>query len=189
MNKSWNEVVAADRPEHVNVYISKFGPIPPRHHIHHIDNNHENNDPNNLMALPRIFHNNLHSNYAFYYNLASKGKMSKRLLQAVLEYYHIMGYSLSKKFATVFVEYLTANLDPDFKLEPAPVVYIDREPRDNDKLKKVRKVLAPFHKQNDLLFGSGGIYDKLSKKQADNCLRKVLKAASELYLEIKESQT
>lgn len=184
MNKSWNEVVAADRPEHVNVYISNFGPIPPRHHIHHIDNNHENNDPNNLMALPRIFHKNLHSDYYFYFNLATKGRMSKQILQSVLDYYASMKYPLSKKFSIVFMEYLFLSYDREIKPEPAKVVYKDDE-RYATLSRKVKGALAPFHKQNDLFFGAGGIYNKLSKEQVDKCLEKVLQTVSELYSEIK----
>lgn len=182
MIKSWNEAAVADRPDHINVYISNFGPIPPRHHIHHIDNNHENNDPSNLMALPRIFHKNLHSDY--YFNLATKGRMNKQILQSVLDYYASMKYPLSKKFSVVFMEYLFLSYNREIKPEPVKVVYKDDE-RYVALSRRVKGALAPFHKQNDLFFGVGGIYHKLSKEQVDKCLEKVLQTISELYSEVK----
>lgn len=185
MNKSWNNAAPADRPNHINVYISNFGPIPNRHHIHHIDNNRENDCPTNLMALPRVFHNNLHSNYSFYFDLATQGKINKQLLQSVLDYYIRMNYSLRKKFSTVFVEFLLLNYDPSLKSEVAQTTPKDSEHR-TALLKKVRGALAPYHKQNDLFFSPGGIYDKLSKKQVDKCFKKVLKTVSDLYSEVKE---
>lgn len=184
MIKSWNEAAVADSPDHINVYISNFGPIPPRHHIHHIDNNPENNDPSNLMALPRIFHKNLHSDYYFYFNLATKGRMNKQILQSVLDYYASMKYSLSKKFSVVFMEYLFLSYNREIKPEPVKVVYKDDE-RYVALSRRVKGALAPFHKQNDLFFGVGGVYNKLSKEQVDKCLEKVLQTISELYSEVK----
>lgn len=188
MIKSWNEAAAADRPDHVNIYISNFGPIPHQHHVHHIDNNHENNDPSNLMALPRVFHNNLHSNYSFYFDLASQGRMNKKLLQSVLDYYTRMNYSLRKKFSIVFVEFLLLNYDPSLKSE-APQIIPKGSEHYVELSKKVRSTLAPYYKQNDLFFGVGGIYDRLSKKQVDKCFKKLLKTVSELYAEVKEGPT
>lgn len=185
MSKSWNEATVADRPDHINVYINSFGPIPDNHHIHHIDNNHENNDPSNLIALPRVLHRNIHSNYSFYYNLATSGKINKELLQSVFKYYKVMKYSMSKKFSTVFVEYLLSEYKPNLKLEVPQAVSVTPSV---ELLKRVRGVLAPFHKQNDLFFGAGGIYKKLSPVQVEKSLQKVLKTVSELYFEIKEAQ-
>ncbi len=185
MKTNWED--EATRPPHIQVYMDNFGPIPLTYHVHHIDNNHENNSPTNLIALPRTFHNNLHSDYAFYYNLAKDGRISKKLLQALLNYYNSKGYSLSKNFTKVLVEYLITTVDPDLKSEPPQIIYKDRDRHEN-MLKKVRGALAPLYKQNDLLFGSGGIYDKLSKKQVDKCFKKVLKEVSELYSKVKENQ-
>lgn len=180
MSKNWED--ESTRPAHIQVYIENFGPIPIKHRVHHIDNNHDNNDPNNLIALPRAFHKSIHSDYYFYYNLATQGRINKKVIQELLEYYRNMGYSLSKKFSTTLVEYLLLNYDPSLKPEMPPIVKKEPTP---DMLKRVRLVLAPFYKQNELLFGSGGIHSKLSKEQVDNCLKKLLKTASALYLEIK----
>lgn len=185
---SWEEKAEIDRPDHINVYIKHFGTIPENYHVHHIDNNHDNNDPNNLIALPRSFHRNLHSDYYFYYNLATTGMMNKSILQSLLEYYSSRGYSLRKKFSKVLVEFLLLKCDLGLKVE-LPQAVIKAPQQQDSLLKRVRGALAPFHKQNDLLFGEGGIYDKLSPKQVRNCLKEVLKTTSELYSEIKKEST
>ena len=45
---------------HRRVYEDAHGPIPTGYDVHHIDFNHENNDPSNLVALPRDEHHRLH---------------------------------------------------------------------------------------------------------------------------------
>lgn len=55
-------------PTYVNyrkIYEDNFGPIPTdelgrSYHIHHIDGNHDNNDPSNLMAVSMQEHYNIH---------------------------------------------------------------------------------------------------------------------------------
>lgn len=54
--------------------------------------------------------------------------------------------------------------------------------------KKVRSVLAPFYKQNDLFFGTNGIYNKLSEKQIENCYKNLLETVSNLYSEVKKGK-
>ena len=46
---------------HREVWKFYRGPIPPRHHIHHIDNDHDNNDITNLECLEGRFHVSLHA--------------------------------------------------------------------------------------------------------------------------------
>lgn len=42
------------------IYRENFGKIPKGHHVHHIDCNHSNNIPWNLIALDPRFHNHIH---------------------------------------------------------------------------------------------------------------------------------
>lgn len=42
------------------IYEDHYGPIPKGYHVHHIDGNHENNDPENLMAVTPEEHARLH---------------------------------------------------------------------------------------------------------------------------------
>lgn len=44
---------------HRRIYEDNFGPIPEGYHIHHKDNNPENNSPDNLEALPARVHNRI----------------------------------------------------------------------------------------------------------------------------------
>ena len=41
---------------HRAIWIEQYGTIPFEHDIHHVNGNHENNDPSNLMMLPRWAH-------------------------------------------------------------------------------------------------------------------------------------
>jgi hypothetical protein len=46
---------------HRNVWELHHGmQIPPKHAIHHIDGNHENNSPDNLRLMPLSYHQTLH---------------------------------------------------------------------------------------------------------------------------------
>lgn len=184
---NWDDKAAADRPDHINIYIEHFGAIPKNHHIHHIDNDHENNDPRNLIALPRGFHKNIHSDYAFYYNIASSGMVNKELLQALLRYYAAQRYSLNKRFSKVLVEFLLSKYTPNFKKESL-TSRPKAETQCANLLKRVRGALAPYYKQNDMLFGSNGIYSKLSEKQIKACFEKTSKMTSDLYLELKKGR-
>lgn len=47
-------------PLHREIYRKRCGPIPPGYHIHHIDKNPKNNDPQNLIAVTEEFHATLH---------------------------------------------------------------------------------------------------------------------------------
>lgn len=42
------------------IYEQNFGPIPKGHHIHHIDGNHSNNNPENLMCVTAQEHYDIH---------------------------------------------------------------------------------------------------------------------------------
>lgn len=46
---------------HRKIYEDNFGPIPKGHHVHHKDNNPDNNSPDNLEALPMARHMSLTS--------------------------------------------------------------------------------------------------------------------------------
>ena len=48
------------RGKYRKVYEKHYGPIPDGYHIHHIDGNHENDDPTNLMAVTPEEHARLH---------------------------------------------------------------------------------------------------------------------------------
>ena len=48
------------RGNYRKVYEDNFGPIPTGYQIHHIDGNHENDDPSNLMAVTPEEHARLH---------------------------------------------------------------------------------------------------------------------------------
>lgn len=48
------------RGNYRKVYEQHHGPIPEGYHIHHIDGNHENDDPSNLMAVTPEEHARLH---------------------------------------------------------------------------------------------------------------------------------
>lgn len=45
---------------HRELYEMHNGRIPHGYHVHHIDKNPQNNDLNNLIAIPEEFHNELH---------------------------------------------------------------------------------------------------------------------------------
>jgi len=45
---------------HRKIYTKIYGPIPEGYDIHHIDGNHNNNDPSNLMAVSLQEHFNIH---------------------------------------------------------------------------------------------------------------------------------
>jgi len=47
------------------IYKSYFGSIPKGYIIHHYDHNRENNEINNLVALPEILHLKYHSTYKY----------------------------------------------------------------------------------------------------------------------------
>ena len=48
------------RKRYRHIYEAAYGPIPEGYHIHHIDGNHQNNDPSNLMAVTPEEHARLH---------------------------------------------------------------------------------------------------------------------------------
>lgn len=187
---SWEDKAAEGTQSPVDIYIEHFGNIPENYRVHHIDNNLDNNNPNNLIALPYGFYKNIHSDYAFYHNIAASGMLDKKLLQALLDYYSIQGYSLNKRFSRVLVEFFLSKYKPSLGnespiIKPQNAILLKKA---TILLKKVKGTLAPYYKQNDLLFGSNGIYAKLSEKQVESCLRKVLESVSELYSEIKKGR-
>jgi hypothetical protein len=51
---------ATDRLLHRAIWMAAHGPIPPKHHIHHIDYNPLNNDLSNLQCLPHGEHSRMH---------------------------------------------------------------------------------------------------------------------------------
>lgn len=48
------------------IYEQNFGPIPKGHHIHHIDGDHSNNNPENLMCMTAQEHFRIHYNQKDY---------------------------------------------------------------------------------------------------------------------------
>ena len=47
---------------HRLIYEETFGPIPEGFHIHHLDNDKNNNDPSNLILMSKSNHHKLHFN-------------------------------------------------------------------------------------------------------------------------------
>ena len=47
---------------HRLIYEEVFGPIPEGFHVHHLDNDKENNDPSNMILLSKSNHHKLHFN-------------------------------------------------------------------------------------------------------------------------------
>jgi hypothetical protein len=101
-----NENSSYNRQPHIVAYKKHFGNIPKNFHIHHIDNDHDNNLPENIVAIPRIFHNCIHENYNFYFGIAKAKLITKEILLDVLDFYKQNNYTFSRAFSTVFVEYL-----------------------------------------------------------------------------------
>jgi len=54
------EVTESGFPVHRKVYEKHYGSIPHKYHVHHINCNKIDNRPENLIALPEIFHGKLH---------------------------------------------------------------------------------------------------------------------------------
>jgi len=50
-----------EKSTHRRRYQENYGDIPPGHIIHHIDHNHKNNDPENLVAIPEGIHIRYHN--------------------------------------------------------------------------------------------------------------------------------
>lgn len=46
---------------HVAVWVSNFGDVPPKFHVHHRDGDRKNNNISNLVLLPAYIHLSLHS--------------------------------------------------------------------------------------------------------------------------------
>jgi hypothetical protein len=49
---------------YIKVYKEYYGNIPKGYHVHHLDHNHNNNEPCNLVAIP----SKIHSQYHWYFN-------------------------------------------------------------------------------------------------------------------------
>jgi len=65
----------AETNRHRKIYVENFGPIPEGHEIHHIDGNHFNNDPSNLIAVSMQEHYDIHyaqGDYAAAYRIAQR---------------------------------------------------------------------------------------------------------------------
>jgi len=65
--------------------------VPLDFHVHHMDGNHENNDINNLIAIPKELHEFLHSiryiiSFPIYKEL---GEAREKLIKQELEYWKI----------------------------------------------------------------------------------------------------
>lgn len=65
---------------HIEIWKDAHGPVPPGHHIHHIDGNPLNNDISNLTCLPRLEHLRLHG--ATKKNKAASRKNIKKAIEA-----------------------------------------------------------------------------------------------------------
>lgn len=63
---------------HRYVYITRKGPIPKGHHVHHIDGDRGNNDPENLELLPPGVHASRHGN-ALKASVAGAEALRKRM--------------------------------------------------------------------------------------------------------------
>jgi len=80
------------------LYLGVF--LPPTIHVHHLDHNRNNNEVENLVAIPAILHKQYHfwqgqyANYAAYSNL----KMPSKARQEKFNYYKLMDGSWKENF-------------------------------------------------------------------------------------------
>jgi len=66
--------------KHRKIFVKNYGPIPEGYDIHHIDGNHDNNDPINLKAVSLQEHFDIHysqGDYAAANRIAQRIGMSK----------------------------------------------------------------------------------------------------------------
>ena len=66
--------------KHRKIFVKSYGPIPEGYDIHHIDGNHDNNDPINLKAVSLQEHFDIHysqGDYAAANRIAQRMGMSK----------------------------------------------------------------------------------------------------------------
>ena len=66
--------------KHRKIFVKNYGPIPEGYDIHHIDGNHDNNDPINLKAVSLREHFDIHysqGDYAAANRIAQRMGMSK----------------------------------------------------------------------------------------------------------------
>ena len=70
----------AETKKHRKIFVKNYGPIPEGYDIHHIDGNHDNNDPVNLKAVSLQEHFDIHysqGDYAAANRIAQRMGMSK----------------------------------------------------------------------------------------------------------------
>lgn len=60
LNENGYYLTKGGKLEHREIYKATYGKIPSGWVVHHIDQCKTNNDPDNLVALPRELHNTLH---------------------------------------------------------------------------------------------------------------------------------
>jgi hypothetical protein len=77
-------ITYTNRKDYRRIYQKHYGPIPDGYDIHHIDGNHLNNNPTNLLAVSYQEHYDIHfaqGNYGACYLIAQQrlGKTRKRL--------------------------------------------------------------------------------------------------------------
>lgn len=179
--KNWSNL--DQRPEHIRIYMNTYGEIPLLHHIHHVDNNHDNNQIDNLIALPRALHKSLHGNYYFYLNIAKAGLIDKKILTDVILFYQERKYPFNKNFSVVFVEFLLSRTSFDLSKNHAMLAENNKA---NERkylsvdAKKVMKYLSPSRKQMDFLF-KDNLIEKMSKDQLVKMLKETLKRAGKAY--------
>lgn len=99
-------------------------------HIHHIDRNRENNNPENLLLLPKI----LHHKYHFYLNKISYQlpKTTNELLN--VDYYDIYQSKNLSDFFTLksdMVEFLLFRNNLEYLLNPQGGFYTSKENDNN----------------------------------------------------------
>ena len=115
------------------LYESYSGkPIPKDYDVHHIDANRENNEENNLIALPKDFHSALH-NYV--------GLLPKEPIVKLLNMYNNKNKSLSQSAIGYWINNNLDNVGVDYITKKKCKTYLQ-----NLKLSKYNY----YHKENDL---------------------------------------
>lgn len=91
-------------PAHRRLYEESFGLIPDGWHVHHVDAIKDNNDPANLLALPKSFHYWLHKDQKQYVSLVRAKLLSKEVLTALFKEYEEKEFNLRKSFLNTLLD-------------------------------------------------------------------------------------
>lgn len=95
-----------DNPlHHRNVYAATLGDIPYGYHVHHVNCLKYDNRIENLIAVPKEFHQWLHKKPLSYVLLCRSGIVTKQLLINMLEGWRNKEFDLRILFKNVYFHY------------------------------------------------------------------------------------